>query len=535
MKRRAFLLLGVVPFAPACSNEMASAGGAPPPPEAPSPWRSALYPEGWTPGFSDAQGRFLHDVSYAGYRYGEAPPAFASGGDVSVLDFGADASGASDSSAAFIAAIAAVAPSGGVVWIPAGDYRLDEDLRIEASGVVLRGAGPLDARLTFTKSSGMTGNSSITFEGKLALGPDIALTEDGAPRALSVRAADASSLNEGDDIAIGWVITEAFVAEHGMTGVWTEFLGQWKPIHRRTVASVDTSVDPHTITFDVPLRYPAKVRDQASVRVETGHLAECGVEGVSVANAIDEDAAWSFDRAHVISIRGAKDAWVSDVATHAPPGRSEHLMSGGVEIAACKRVTVASTSMKKAQNRGGGGNGYLFEVSASCEVLFRGCVGEEGRHNFIQNWDFGATGCVFLRCESRGGKAYTSKGGLASTGLSEFHHSLAMACLIDDCVADDGWQGVNRGLESSGAGHSSTECVFWRLRGEGRLRSYQYGNGYCIGPDIVEVETENALDPLGVSKGAEPADYVEGAGRGALLVPLSLYEDQRLRRLKDGA
>ncbi|OBZ14943.1 hypothetical protein A8L34_13765 [Bacillus sp. FJAT-27264] len=35
------------------------------------PWRSSLYPENWTPGYTDAQGRFLQDFSYAGYWRGE--------------------------------------------------------------------------------------------------------------------------------------------------------------------------------------------------------------------------------------------------------------------------------------------------------------------------------------------------------------------------------------------------------------------------------------------------------------------------------
>ena len=38
-------------------------------------WHSTLYPENWAPGFSDTQGRFFHDFSFAGYRSGlEAIP-----------------------------------------------------------------------------------------------------------------------------------------------------------------------------------------------------------------------------------------------------------------------------------------------------------------------------------------------------------------------------------------------------------------------------------------------------------------------------
>ncbi|HEO71277.1 MAG TPA: hypothetical protein ENN80_08440, partial [Candidatus Hydrogenedentes bacterium] len=36
-------------------------------------WRSQLFPETWTPGYEDAEGRFLHDFSYAGYHNGEEP------------------------------------------------------------------------------------------------------------------------------------------------------------------------------------------------------------------------------------------------------------------------------------------------------------------------------------------------------------------------------------------------------------------------------------------------------------------------------
>ena len=33
-------------------------------------WRSSLYPENWQLGSQDAEGRFLHDFSFAGYRNG---------------------------------------------------------------------------------------------------------------------------------------------------------------------------------------------------------------------------------------------------------------------------------------------------------------------------------------------------------------------------------------------------------------------------------------------------------------------------------
>ncbi len=67
------------------------------PPPNHATWRSSLYPEDWTPGFADSQGRFLHDFSYAGYHNGEVlipenPPGAIL--DVTLEPYGADNTGA---------------------------------------------------------------------------------------------------------------------------------------------------------------------------------------------------------------------------------------------------------------------------------------------------------------------------------------------------------------------------------------------------------------------------------------------------------
>ena len=187
--------------------------------------------------------------------------------------------------------------------------------------------------------------------------------------------------------------------------------------------------------------------------------------------------------------------------------------------------------MENSQNRGSGGNGYLFEISQSSEVLIRDSVGVAGRHNFIQNWGFGTTGCVFLRTLSEHGESHMdAEGDLRSVGFSEFHHSLAMANLIDSSVANDGWKAVNRLFYSSGAGHTATQNVFWNIQGTGSLYSYQYGHGYVIGSTDIEVFTE--VSDVYESHGTTPEDYSEGIGEGNTLHPQSLYEDQLRRRLE---
>jgi len=499
-------------------------------------WRSELYPLDWIPGTVDGEGRFLHDFSYAGYHLGEAalpspPPPVAD-----VTDFGADAGGGSDSTAAIQAAIDSL-PDGGTVLLPEGSYRCDGVLRVENSGVVIVGEGTDLSLLWFTLAEGMEGASHLTFSGAVTRGPDLLLAEDGENLSHRVRVDDASSLSAGDEVSLGWFITDEFVDEHGMTGTWEAFNGNWRPFFRRQVEAVDTSVAPHEVWLDVPLRYPARVRDGASLRAEEGYLRECGVQDLSVSTVVHWSDAWSIDRSHAIRLQEVADCWVAGLGTfespHSDDDRGRHLMSGGLLVADSKRVTVADSHLAHPQNRGSGGNGYLFEIDRSNEVLTRDCRATAGRHNFIQNWDFGTAGCVWLRTTStEGWAALTDSELLGHVGFSEYHHSLAMANLVDDSTVDDGWQATNRHDWSTGAGVTSTEGVFWNMRGAGVLRSYNYGWGYVIGTQGLTVEADIDDDGLfSDGEGTEPNDWLEGLERGDDLRPVSLYEDQLALRL----
>jgi hypothetical protein len=516
------------------------------------PWHSALYPENWQPEFTHPSGRFLHDFSYAGYRLGGDLPSVDPMAQIFDVDqeFGADPSGVLDSTQAFQRALdAAGAAGGGVVAIPEGTYWVGGTLEITASDIVVRGAGRERSFVHFTKSEGMTRRNHIQIRGDVRDHEEAILVADGENRSDSVLVDDASSFEVGDDVALGWVITDAFVAEHQMTDVWTAFNGMWQAVFLRTVVEVHTDVSPHRIVFDVPLRYVALVRDQASLRRQSGYLREVGIEALSLSNAVGWDAAWDEMQVHVLGFFGVKDAWVRDVATFVSPiapeegkGAGAHLQSGGLIVAESKRVTVADTHLGYSQNRGPGGCGYLFDVRRSSEILFRDASGIAGRHNFIQNWGFGTSGVVWLRVRSEDGRAYWNREDSFSVrGHSEFHHSLAMGNLIDSSWIEDGWSAVNRKRESSGAGHTATESVFWNNTGAGVLRSYQHGYGYVIktgldlevlwDPPVSLQAPQELFDRFGPWEHTRPIDWVEGLADPFDVVPTSLYEDQRARRM----
>ena len=502
----------------------------------PEPWRSALYPSDWTPEHSDPEGRFLHDFSYAGYRGGGVPL----GQDLPTLELQlvADPTGEVDATEALQALLDGAAEAGGaIVVVPAGTYRVDGVLTVSGSRVVLRGEGAELSRLVFSRFEGLAYGNHLTFHGNLTTDVEAALVEDAPNRAWAVRVADVSGLAVGDDVQIGWFISEAFVAEHGMSETWKAFNDTWQPFFHRTIVAIDTDVDPPSVQLDVPLRYPALTRDSATLRKVSGYLSECGVEDLGLANAIAYADAWTLNQVHVLGFDRVKDSWIRGVRSFASPlapseglGAGAHVQSSGIIVRNAKRVSVVDSHIGAAQNRGSGGNGYLFELRQSSEVLFADCSAEDGRHNFIQNWGFGATGCVWLRVHSRGSQVWHAQDipELSVGSVSEFHHSLATANLIDQSLIEDGWSALNRGDYSTGAGHTATQSVFWNTSGDGTLRSRQFGWGYVIGT-APELLVKSGDHPTGA--GSEPLDWVEGLGAGSVLDPPSLYEDQLARRL----
>lgn len=508
-------------------------------------WCSVLYPPTWTPAMkADSQGRFLHDFSYAGYHRGEkALPATAPGKVFDVVKgYGADSTGKKDCTAAAQKAIvAAAAAGGGVVHFPAGTYRLDGRLTVSASKVVLRGAGPAKTKLHFTSHKSMSSKGHIAFAGKVKRGADIFLAVDGQIRSKVVRVTSAAGIKVGDEVSVGWVITTDFVKEHNMTGYWKPFYNQWKAMFRRTVVAVDAKASPPKITLDIPLRYAAKKRDKASLRLESGYLSECGIEHLGISNAVAWKDAWANNQTHAMTLSQVKDCWLRNVASVPSPGATGwnaadktkyHLQSSGVRVLDSKRMTISKCNFSTPQHRGGGGNGYLVHITRSNEILVADTVATKGRHNLIQNWDFGTTGCVFLRCTSSGSTAVTMVLNIPIPvpAASEYHHSLAMANLVDKCQLDDGWQAINRLAWSSGAGLTSTGCAFWNATGVGTIMSMQFGWGYVIGTGSKIKVNTSLLNPS--AAGSKPQDFVEGKGKGATLWPPSLYEHQKSRRIK---
>lgn len=513
------------------------------------PWRSALYPEDWRPGFTDNNGRFLHDFSYAGYRRGEAALPSVSGPitDVTKPPYLADPSGTKDATVAIQAALDTVATAGGgVVLLPSGTYRIQpqgeakEALRIRGDKVILRGEGA-EKTFIFNDSIAMREKTVLSIEPRLAMdwrdeGSGILaspLTRDLPNQLAEIFVANVAGFAVGDLVVVRSDLTQRFIDSVEMTGKWQP-AGAASPNRtlmfcRRVVALNPTA---NSITLDVPVRYPMKTADLARVVKIPGRLiTECGLEDFSIGmrqhpgTGLEEEdnskpgtAGYEVHGSRVIHMRNAENCWIRGISTYAPEGNqpSIHVLSNMLVLARSRFVTVKDCDFKFAQYRGGGGNGYLYNLQGQ-ECLIIDCRAEGGRHNY----DFGTMACsgnVISRCLARDGKLG-----------SDFHMFLSMANLLDQMTCDGDFLEARYYRPWGGNpihGVTTTQSVFWNTKGlryslerSALIWSHQVGDGYLIG-------TSGPCDQV------DSDDFVEGIGQGGELVPQSLFADQLARRLK---
>lgn len=488
--------------------------------------RAWVFPADWMPtkkiGADGAP--YIQDYSYAGYRYGSTPPVGQNGVKtvitVSATDSVADAVQAANTGPD---------PDGYVIELADNtEYTVTSPLEIRKS-IVLRGAGIGRTKLRFELPND---DDAIHFLGEEPSGEEAdivpeanSLGYDVFDRTLRIDSSDLASFAVGDEIRIGWTNTVAFRQRHhpGASMVsgypWWNGFEQTPPLWREFFRRRIEHIEGDRVVLDIPLRYPIRmsyVADDNTTQlsspkifkvgaVSQHYITECGIESLSISTAVDMGVAWPpllpSGQAPVgrsaILFTNAKDCWAANIASYEgrPTGTSAgyHLRSHGITVEKSRLITIQDVALQKAQNRGEGGNGYLFQIgSGSHEILLNRCSGLGGRHNFsVNNYGFGASGLVFREPTTTGSQECScARDGtcgqplsmpICSNSVSDFHHALATGNLVDRPTINDGWQCLNRTTNSSGAGNTCTATTFWNSRGTGTLVSWQADLGHVVG------------------------------------------------------
>ena len=472
------------------------------------------------------------DFSQAGYRAGAAPIPFVP----ARLIVEPSADGRSDR-ARIQAALDLVATMPfdsdgfrGAVLLRPGRYRIDTSLRLNASGVVLRGSGQgateNDTLLVATGTSRRT-LIEIGGSGERIEIPNTrrAVTDTHVPvGATSFTIESTAGLSVGDRIVVHRPSTAEWIALLGMNtfpGWRAETRLHWQPGSRdlewdRTI----TAIDGNRLTVDAPLTtalesdygggsiyrydFPGRIEDVGleNLRCISEHLNDSSPAHPLAAPALNlEDHAWI-----AISLDKIENAWVRRVT-----GR--HFVSSVVKTGPDSRaVTIEDCASEYPVSEIAGYRRRTFSIGGQLTLVQR-CSSIEGIHDFTTG--FAAAGPnVFLHCTARD-----------ALGFSGPVESWASGVLYDNVIIrGDALRLLNRSLASQASGWAAANSVLWNCEStEIQIQSPPGAPNHAYGSKGIIVDDSLAYEP------ARMPD--RRLVRGMPAQPASLYLAQLAARL----
>ncbi len=364
-----------------------------------------------------ARGDRVPDYSHAGYRGGGVPlPVLPAKVLVAPVegDDGARIQAAIDH-------VSALAPDAsghrGAVQLEAGRYEIAGQLKITASGVVLRGAGS-GADGTVLVATGNDRRPLIELAGRYErkdLAPARAVADDYVPvGATQFRVTDTDGLAVGQSVTIERPSPAEWLAQLGMDVSPARQPYLWKP------GTVDirwdrviTAIEGDKVTLDAPLTTSldrALGGGKVTPYAETGYLGDVGVENLrcesefNPANPLDEQHAWN-----AIDLHAVRDGWVANVT-------AVHFAGSAVQVGArAARITVQDCASLAPVSEDAGYRRLAFH-SRGQQVLFLRCRSEQGRHDFTTGYQT-AGPVVFLDCTATGMSGFSGSIGAWGSGL----------------------------------------------------------------------------------------------------------------------
>lgn len=510
-------------------------------------WQSKIVyygPDSTLQYITDNEGNRIPDFSYAGYKGGLEPiPEIPIVRVINPIE--------GDNTAHIQAVIQEVGnlpigPDGfrGAILLEAGRYEIRGTVRLNVSGVVLRGVGDGDDPATNTILWG-TGNTPAQRTILIAGGGGTSRWSDKVQGTQTniisdtvfvgerqFEVANATPLSVGDNIIIYHPCTAEWLAAIDYGGTHTGEPGAEADDQPWEVGSQPivfnryiTAIDGNRITIDAPV-FNTLVRSLSQSYIykyaRVGLKTNIGIENLR----IDIQTAGGTDEAHAwqaLDLFQIEDAWVRNCTFL-------HFGQSGVRTCTATRITVENCRALDPVSLIEGERRYNFQVyTASQQILFKNCHASNGRHHYVSNGTTWTSGCVFLNCTSSG--AYTS---------SEGHRRWSMGLLWDNLLEIDGPRPglnprllglYNRGYYGTSHGWAVAHAVAWRCtlaNGDLIVQKPPTAQNYAIGCLAAHVTGRPPLAPFD-----EPEGYIEGSNRPGL-EPASLYLAQlEERRKKD--
>jgi hypothetical protein len=528
------------------------------------PWRSQLYPSNWN---AEQLGNFysdklIQDFSYAGYHRGEkeVPTITKNIVDVTKSPYNADNTGKQDVTTIIQAAINAAGKTGGVVFLPAGTYKVSPGsnkycLVINRSNVVLRGAG-IGKTFIYNSSDSMRQKAIIKVETGKSWNNEgenkQLITKDLMKPTKQIPVTSIKGFKVGDLVIVRNFINNDWIEEHKMTAFWKDqgnVLGGL--LYCRKITAINATTN--ELTIDIPIRYALKTAHGSGVYKVQNMLSEVGIEDFSIGNRqsfkagdwteesynTDSNGSYQSHDSWAIAMEHVVNSWINRVASYHPEENTSgaHILSNGIRVSQTKNVSILNCEFHRPQYGGGGGNGYMYRIVGN-ETLIKHCIAEFNRHGFVLS-QMSASGNVFYRCRDENCGRQTGLTGYEKTNGSgsDHHMHFSHSNLFDQCTVENSYFAAGGRKWGGGTIHGLTgaHSLYWNLTSNGTqdyaVETQQGRYGYVIGTSGNKPTVRTSAWAEGSEKITNPVDYTEGISKGNTLSPRSLYTDQKSRRI----
>jgi hypothetical protein len=428
------------------------------------------------------------------------------------------------------------------VLLRAGYYRMATPLRIQASGVVLRGEGMGDTGTVLIgtgtgRAAGAAGGPGPGNQGTLVLigGASGVTTRDDTRQtvsddyvpvgARSVRVASAAGFRRGDTVIVRRIGNQEWIDAVGMNldtpgGRWRPFNIEWD--------RVVTDVQGNTITVDAPITCAIEKRWGGGEVVkyeDPGRIDTVGVENLRAVSEFDPTRRsteyGNMDRPNYVAeeyyadedhyrnfvvFDNARNSWVRNAT-------ALHFVNSMVGTQrGSKWLTVQDCVSREPISRRMGARRFTFALRGQLALVQR-CHSDKGRHSFMTGQP-SASGNVFLDC--RATSPFSS---------SEPHEQWATGTLYDNVQAPltaRFWKNIT-------IGWAGANTVFWNCEGDFLVQKPPTAQNYSFG----HVGVNAVIFNIPLQDTTKENGHIEALDRH--VTPRSLYLTQLRERLGEAA
>ena len=495
----------------------------------------------------DERGNIIHDASHAGYL----------GGGVAIPSVPVKETiwpVAGDNTAHVQAAIdkvSALTPDArgfrGAVLLRAGYYRMATPLRMQSSGVVLRGEGMSDTgtiligtgtgRPAGAPGAGAGPGPGGGGQGTLVLvgGTSGIVTQDQTRQAVvddyvpvgarRFAVTSAAGFRPGDTVVVRRIGNQAWIDAVGMSGEtpasrWRPFDVEWD--------RVVVDVQGNTLTVDAPITCAIEQQwggGDVTKYTDAGRIERVGVENLRAVSEFDPTRRTTeygnMDRQNYVAeeyyadedhyrnfvvFDNAKNGWVRNAT-------ALHFVNSMVGTQrGSKWITVQDCVSREPVSRRLGARRFTFALRGQLALVQR-CHSDKGRHSFMTGQPSGS-GNVFLDC--RATSPFSS---------SEPHEQWATGNLYDNVEAPltaRFWKNIN-------IGWAGANTVFWNCKGDFLVQRPPTAQNFSFGHLGVNAVVFN----IPLQDPTKDNGHIESLDRH--VSPRSLYLTQLRERLGEAA